>query len=149
MDLKLMLTAHVEEVAQMLIQMLSLVMIMKFSRVKLVTLNKTLDVWKNVQLDLFVLNVMTLLNNVQLVFELLQLQAWQQVLDSSLTSTSQLVLNNHVDTLAIDVEWEMLMESSDQYVLNAHLDLHLMGTMDVRLLIQLAQIHNSRMKETV
>lgn len=41
------------------------------------------------------------------------------------------------------------MESSDQYVLNAHLDLHLMGTMDVRLLIQLAQIHNSRMKETV
>lgn len=144
-----MLTAHVEEVAQMLIQMLSLVMIMKFSRVKLVTLNKTLDVWKNVQLDLFVLNVMTLLNNVQLVFELLQLQAWQQVLDSSLTSTSQLVLNNHVDTLAIDVEWEMLMESSDQYVLNAHLDLHLMGTMDVRLLIQLAQIHNSRMKETV
>lgn len=144
-----MLTALVEEVAQMLIQMLSLVMIMKFSRVKLVTLNKTLDVWKNVQLDLFVLNVMTLLNNVQLVFELLQLQAWQQVLDSSLTSTSQLVLNNHVDTLAIDVEWEMLMESSDQYVLNAHLDLHLMGTMDVRLLIQLAQIHNSRMKETV
>lgn len=144
-----MLTAHVEEVAQMLIQMLSLVMIMKFSRVKLVTLNKTLDVWKNVQLDLFVLNVMTLLNNVQLVFELLQLQAWQQVLDSSLTSTSQLVLNNHVDTLAIDVVWEMLMESSDQYVLNAHLDLHLMGTMDVRLLIQLAQIHNSRMKETV